>query len=98
MERSILVRPMRGLRVVHGPNRVLNLVTPVPPDLREARELLRIVELSRYSMWTVAIIALVVLAVTSLMVAAYPLAGLSIGAAVSLSLCRYGPSWWPGRR
>jgi hypothetical protein len=87
--------------VVHRETRVLR---PVPElrrehfDFDEARELLRLVEIGRPTMWTSSLCVLVLLAVVLLAAGVAWAAGLTVGVAVSLSLHRNGPHWWPGRR
>ena len=66
--------------------------------LADARELLRMVEIGRPTMWTLTLTVLALLAAALLLTGVAWAAGLTIGAAVSLSLHRNGPSWWPGRR
>lgn len=71
---------------------------PVRPDYGEARELLRLLQFGRDTVWVLIVAVVLLTAFTFLAVGFIPLAGLLTGAALSLSLCRYGPSWWPGRR
>lgn len=78
---------------------MLNVVPPLAPDrFGEARELLHLVESGRSSLWVAAIAPLLLLAVGLLVAGCPPLAGLVIGAATTLALVHYGPTWWPGRR
>lgn len=78
---------------------MLSLVSQgYPEQIGEARELLRLVELGRSNVWAVAAAALLLLAACAFVAGVGPVAGLLIGVSVSLSLCHYGPHWWPGRR
>jgi hypothetical protein len=79
---------------------VLSIVQqqPAPDRFGEARELLRLVEMGRPSVWVLCLAVLALLAVSLLAAGVFPLAGLLTGAVLSLALCHYGPSWWPGRR
>lgn len=79
---------------------MLTLVTqPGSYDrLGEARQVIHLVEMGRPFLWPAVTAVLLMLGLAMVAVGAYPMAGLLLGAATSLALCRYGPSWWPGRR
>lgn len=87
--------------MVHGETRVLR---PVPElrrehfDFDEARELLRLVEIGRPTMWTSSLCVLVLLAFVLLAVGVVWAGSFLTGGAIALTLSRYGPRWWPGRR
>ena len=74
-------------------------VVPPPDRFAEARELLDMVNLGRPSLVALAEILLpLLLAVVLLSAGCEWAGGLSLGAAVSFALSRFGPSGWPGKR
>lgn len=77
---------------------MLSLANEPADRFPDARHLLYVGELSRASQ-ALGLALLLLLLTLSLAAAGHGEAtGLLIGAVVSLSLSRYGPRWWPGKR
>lgn len=78
---------------------MLNVVpNPWERSYDDPRALLALVEIGRTAMWTLTLAALLLVAVLLLALGVAWAAGLTVGAAVSLTLHHNGPPWWPGRR
>lgn len=74
---------------------MLSLVPP--PDYAEARTLLLVSSWQWQWRWVALLLALPTGGMV-LLAAGLHWGGLLVGTSVALTLSRYGPTWWPGRR